>query len=136
MITNKEKWDAYVKANTSEYGRECVNIVRRVMEILDNTKGRLKVSYNPNPVSAYEIIYNANKDVKARGVLALISAHGLNMVYQCHSRGLEFYLSVHLTPDVIINEMVDELAKSEIANGRTRDEIMKMAEDMIIGVIR
>mgnify|MGYP001600810886 FL=1 len=34
-IQNKEKWEEYVAENKEPYGKACVDIARKVMELLD-----------------------------------------------------------------------------------------------------
>ena len=80
MITNLEKWNRYVAKNTDPYGKACVDIARRVMEILDGEK-----DFEP-----HNIITKAEKDVGEDGITGFMAGVISLMIAQCHSRGEEF----------------------------------------------
>ena len=77
MIINQKKWDEYVKVNVDSYGKECVDVTRRVMEILDKDED----------FDCHEIICQADTNDELTGFMAGCIAA---MVAKCHSRGEEF----------------------------------------------
>ena len=79
-ITNQEEWDNAVKVNDEPYGKACVDVARRVMEILDEG----------NDFDCHEIIYQADRDTKTGGITGFMAGCVANMVSVCHSRGEEF----------------------------------------------
>lgn len=79
-ITNKIKWQRRVEMNTDDYGKACVDVARRVMEILDDGQ----------PFNARTIISRADKEVEAGGITGFMAGCVAQMVSQCHSRGEEF----------------------------------------------
>lgn len=83
-ISNMKGWEEYVTQNTDDYGKACVDVARRVMEILDGLVGSLE-RYSP-----HKIICQADKDVKAGGITGYMAGAVAHMVSSCHSRGEEF----------------------------------------------
>lgn len=80
-IKNKEKWNKFVSKNTSDkYGKCCVDIARRAMEILDEGK-----DFDP-----HDIISQAEKDIGEDGITGFMAGAISLMITQCHSRGEEF----------------------------------------------
>ena len=79
-ITNQEAWDKAVKVNDEPYGKACVDVTRRVMEILDED----------NDFDCHEIICRADKDVKAGDITGFMASCVAQMISSCHSRGEEF----------------------------------------------
>lgn len=79
-ITNQDEWDKWVEANKDPYGKACVDVARRVMEILDEGKD----------LDTNKIINQADRDVDAGGITGFMAGCVASMVSQCHSRGEEF----------------------------------------------
>lgn len=77
MIKDQEKWDEYVKINVDDYSKCCVDVARRVMEILDENKD----------FDCHALLCQADIDDDLTGFMAGCVA---SMVSQCHSRGEEF----------------------------------------------
>ena len=90
MIKNKEFWDTWVKNNQDPYGRCCVNVARRVMEILDEDSTPLHAGYFPDLNTPHGIICKADEDVQAGGITGAMAGAVCAMVVSCHSRGDEF----------------------------------------------
>ena len=80
-IVETEKWNEWVASNEDPYGKACVDVARRVMEILDE---------EPGPFDHHGIIDRADEDVKAGGITGYMAGAVASMVSQCHSRGEEF----------------------------------------------
>jgi len=80
-ITDKASWKAFVEANTDSYGGCCVNVARRVMEILDEETG----DFDP-----CKLIRCADDDIKTGGITCFMADCVARMVSKFHSRGEEF----------------------------------------------
>lgn len=80
-ITNKKDWETYVKKNKDEYGKCCVDIARKAMEILDEG---YEIKY-PN-----ELITKAEKEVGEEGITGFMAGAISYMITRCHSRGEEW----------------------------------------------
>ena len=80
MITDQKSWDVWVEKNKDAYSKCCVDVARRVMEILDEEKD----------FDTHDIICQANKDIKAGGITGFMAGCVAQMVVKCHSRGKEF----------------------------------------------
>jgi hypothetical protein len=80
MIVKQKEWDECVGKNKDAYGKACVDVGRRVMEILDE-----EPEFN-----CHEIICRADKEVKAGGITGFMAACVAQMVWQYHDRGEEF----------------------------------------------
>jgi hypothetical protein len=79
-ITDQESWDSWVESNTDPYGKCCVGVARRVMEILDEG----------NDFDTHKIICQADDDIEAGGITGFMAGAVASMVSKCHSRGEEF----------------------------------------------
>lgn len=79
-ITNQKQWDSYVEKNKDAYGKACVDVARRVMELLDE-----KTEFD-----CHGIICQADDESGAGGITGFMAGCVASMVYQCHSRGDEF----------------------------------------------
>ena len=79
-IKDQEAWDKWVDANQDAYGGCCVNVARRVMEILDEGKD----------FDTHSIICQAEDDIKAGGITGFMAGAVAAMVSKCHDRGEEF----------------------------------------------
>ena len=79
-LKDKNSWNECVKNNTDPYSKCCVDVARRVMEILD--KGEA--------FDTYEIICQAEDDIKTGGITGFMAGAVAQIVSQCHIRGEEF----------------------------------------------
>jgi len=80
-IKDQSKWESWVKNNQDSYGGACINVARRVMEILDNEAGDF---------DCHTIICRADDETKTGGITGFMAGAVASMVSQCHSRGEEF----------------------------------------------
>lgn len=80
MIINQKEWDEYVDKNKDAYGKACVDVGRRVMEILDEE----------SEFNCHEIICRANKEVEAGRITEFMAGCVAQMVFLYHDRGEEF----------------------------------------------
>lgn len=78
-----------MKNNKDPYGKCCVDVARRVMQILDENPAR-PIRKNGNKFSPYEIIVQANHEIKAEGITGFMAGCVAQMVSNCHTRGSEF----------------------------------------------
>jgi hypothetical protein len=79
-IIKTKDWDEWVENNEDAYGKACVDVARRVMEILDEEK-----EFEP-----HTIICQADDDIDAGGITGFMAGAVASMVFHCHSRGEEF----------------------------------------------
>lgn len=79
-LKDQKAWDEWVKNNNDPYGKACVDVARRVMEILDEGK----------EFDTYSIICQADKEIKAGGITGFMAGCVVQMVSHCHERGEEF----------------------------------------------
>lgn len=89
-MKNQKLFDEYVQKNQDPYGKCCVNVARRCMEILDEDKTPLKNGYYPDIHTAHGIICKADDDINAGGITGFMAGCVAEMVFQCHERGEEF----------------------------------------------
>ncbi len=82
-IIKQEDWDSWVEKNKDPYGKCCVDVARKVMEILDGGK----------EFDTHKIITQADNDIDAGGITGFMSGCIASMVSHCHSRGEEFRLA-------------------------------------------
>ena len=80
-ITDQTKWQSWVNNNEDPYGKCCVDVARRVMEILDE---------EPADFDCHEIISRADKDINAGGITGFMAGAVASMVSGTHSRGETF----------------------------------------------
>ena len=80
FCTDKKEWRSWVSKNKDPYGKCCVDVARRVMEILDKDE----------PFDPRDIICQAENDIGAGGITGFMAGCVASMVSQCHSRGDEF----------------------------------------------
>lgn len=79
-ITRQKDWDVWVKGNTDPYGKCCVDVARKVMEILDEE----------NEFDPHTIINQADDTTGSGGITGFMAGCIAQMVSRCHSRGDEF----------------------------------------------
>ena len=81
-IIKQEDWNKHVEANKDDpYGKCCVDVARKVMEILDTDL----VEFDP-----HTLICRADDVIDAGGITGFMAGCVASMVSQCHSRGDEF----------------------------------------------
>lgn len=83
-IINEEKWNTWVNNNTDPYGKACVDVARRVMELLD------EYPENDAGYDCHRLICQADKDVGAGGITGFMAGCAAQIVSECHSRGPQF----------------------------------------------
>ena len=89
-MKNEKIWNDWVKNNNDPYGKACVNVARRVMELLDEDKTPLHNGYHPDIHTAHGLICKADDDIKAGGITGFMAGCVAQMVTKCHERGEEF----------------------------------------------
>lgn len=82
-ITEKEKWESWVKNNQDAYGGCCVKVAQQVMKILDEESGDF---------DCHTVICRADDEIEAGGITGFMAGCVASIVSQCHSRGEEFRL--------------------------------------------
>ncbi len=81
-IINQADWQKCIDINTDPYGKACVDVARRVMEILDTEE---------TPVTdTNKLVCRADDEIRAGGITGFMAGCVANMVSHCHSRGEEF----------------------------------------------
>ena len=80
MIKDKKLWDSLVEKNKDSYGKACVDVARKVMEILDTVE----------EFDCHRIICQADDEIEAGGITGFMVGCIANMISQCHSRGEDF----------------------------------------------
>ncbi len=88
---NQELWNRFIEKNQDAYGKCCVDVARRVMEILDENDMPLEKS--PNQYTSFNIITKAEEDVNSGGITGFMASAIVFMVRSCHMKGEEFYLN-------------------------------------------
>lgn len=83
-IIDNTRWTTWVENNTDEYGKACVDVARRVMELLDNLPAN-DMSYD-----THALIAQADTDIEAGGITGYMAGAVALIVSECHSRGPEF----------------------------------------------
>lgn len=89
-MKNQKLWDSLVKVNNDPYGKCCVDVAHRVMELLDNDNKPLHDGYYPDINTPHGLICQADNDIDAGGITGFMAGCVANMVSQCHERGEEF----------------------------------------------
>ena len=89
MIKNKKIWNSWVKANKDPYGKCCVDVARKVMELLDDGKHK---NYDPNKIitEAENKLIEEKKMKEEEGLTEFMAGCVAQMISKCHSRGKEF----------------------------------------------
>lgn len=80
-IVDQEAWQSWVDANKDAYGKCCVDVARRVMDILDKESGDF---------DCHKIICRADDEIEAGGITGFMAGCVAAMVSKVHSRGEEF----------------------------------------------
>lgn len=81
MITNEKDWNECVEKNKDAYGKACVDVARKAMEILDN---------EPGDFDTHSLICRADEESGAGGITGFMAGCVAQMISRCHSRGDEF----------------------------------------------
>lgn len=89
-MKNSGLWNRYVELNTGDYGKACVTVARRVMELLDEDPTPLHNGYYPDMNTAHGLIVYADRDTGAGGITGFMAYAVTQMVFECHERGDEF----------------------------------------------
>ena len=76
-LKDKEAWIAWEENNKDPYGKCCIDVARRVMEILDNGED----------FDTHKIICQADKEINAGGITGFMAGCVASMVSTCHVRG-------------------------------------------------
>jgi len=79
-IIKKEDWNKWVENNKDPYGKACVDVAKKVMEILDEVED----------FDTHKIICQADNEIDAGGITGFMAGCVAQMVSHCHSRGEEF----------------------------------------------
>ena len=79
-LKDRTVWVEFEKNNKSPYDKACIDVARRVMEILDEGK----------EFDTHKIICQAAEDVKVGGITGFMAGCVASMVSKCHTRGEEF----------------------------------------------
>jgi hypothetical protein len=132
-IIDQEKWDNYVETNQGDdYSKCCVDIARRVMEILDEDPTTLRPGYHPDPHTPHGIICNADTDIKAGGITGFMAGAATQMVCECHSRGAEFkkiHNAEHGVTDEAAGVVNPAIMEITVPDGKTAEEIITEAAE-------
>jgi hypothetical protein len=98
-LKNKKAWNEYVRKNDDSYGKCCVDVARRVMEILDEGKD----------FDTYKVICQADDDIKTGGITGFMAGCVATIVSQCHVRGDEFRKKWNLDNHIVkVGEKANE----------------------------
>jgi hypothetical protein len=89
-MLNKKTWNEYVRKNKDSYGKACVDVAKKVMELLDKDLTPLHNGYYPDIHTAHGLICQADNDIKAGGITGFMAGYVAKMVVDCHERGDEF----------------------------------------------
>ena len=89
-ITDIKKWNKCEEVNKDAYGKCCVDVARKVMEILDESPDKKIVGGYEDDFSTHKLICRADNEIKAGGITGFMAGCVAQMVSQCHSRGKEF----------------------------------------------
>ena len=89
-LKDKKGWNVYVKTNTDPYGKCCVDVARRVMELLEEDLTPLHEGYHPDINTPHGLICKADTDIDGGGITGFMAGCVAQMVAKCHERGDEF----------------------------------------------
>ena len=84
-IKDVDKWNNYVSVNKTSYGKSCVCVARRVMELLDENPNILTNDY-----TAHDLICKACADTQTGEITEYMEGWVAKIVVDCHERGEEF----------------------------------------------
>lgn len=78
QLKNSKAWNELVKNNKDSYGKCCIDVARRAMEILD-----------ANEKIPDDVVLQASKELEA-GITGFMAGCVAAMISKCHVRGDEF----------------------------------------------
>ena len=73
-------WKNQVEINSDPYGKACIDVARRVMELLDEVE----------KFNASDLINQADDETNTGGITGFMAGCVAKIVSQCHTRGDEF----------------------------------------------
>lgn len=111
-ISDTDKWQSWLDANKDPYGGACIQVARRVMELLDA---------EPGDFDTHKIICQADDESGAGGITGYMAGCVANMVSQCHSRGEEFRRKWNLD-----NQLGDEGEKANEGGGTLNPALLNI----------
>lgn len=97
-LKDEAGWEECQKNNTDPYGKCCIDVARRVMEILDEGKD----------FDCHKLVCQADKDIKAGGITGFMAGCVADIVSNCHERGDEFRIKWNRQYRNDVNESDDE----------------------------
>ena len=80
-IIDLEAWKSWEENNREPYGKCCVDVARRAMEMLDEDSGL---------IDPYDLITKADDAITANCITGCMAGAIALMISKCHSRGEEF----------------------------------------------
>ncbi len=90
-LKDEKYWNECVKINKKDpYSKCCVDVARRVMELLEEDKTPLHNGYYPDIHTAHGLICKADEDIQAGGITGFMGGCVAEMVFRSHERGEEF----------------------------------------------
>ena len=89
-IIDADAFKQWEDNNKDAYGKCCVDVARKVMELLDQDDTPLHNGYHPDPYTAHGLICKADDLINAGGITGFMAGCVAQMVVKCHSRGEEF----------------------------------------------
>lgn len=101
-IKDEAGWKRCQENNTDPYGKCCVDVARKVMEILDT---------EPGEIDPHKLICRADDETEAGGITGFMAGAVASIVSGCHSRGDEFRLAWNKS-----NGVTEEKAKGGVVN--------------------
>jgi hypothetical protein len=89
-MKNIKDWKSWEIANTDPYGKACIDVARKVIELLEEDSTPLHVGYYPDINTPHGLICKADKDINAGGITGAMAGFVAQMVSHCSERGDEF----------------------------------------------
>ena len=84
-IIQLEEWKRYEESNHDDpYGKACVDVARRTMELLDEQRDEV------TPDDTHNLIRQAERQTSSGGITGFMAALVASMIMRVHSRGEEF----------------------------------------------
>jgi len=83
-IIKQKDWKKCQDNNKDSYGNCCVQVAKKVMEILDSEQEPV------TPENVHSLFCRADEEIKAGGITGFMAGAAASMVSHCHSRGEEF----------------------------------------------
>jgi len=89
-IVKTENWEKYEKENQDPYSKACVDVARKVMELIDQQPDVPLSEKYECQMSVHKLICRAPREINAGGLTGFMAGCVSQMVVECHSRGQEF----------------------------------------------